>query len=270
MPLPPSLYTAATLIDCANLANIAYDVDTGVPAALLAYDPTIVFVDLFVDPATDTHGYCCIRGNVIYLAFRGTSDFTNILTDVEAWPQPFPVLPEKPWVHHGFADAYAAIRDHVRNLTAQALSTAPNALVLMIGHSLGGALASLAAADVADSVVLVQDQLASVTFGSPRVGLSEFASVYNSYVPNTVRVVHGDDLIPKVPSSPPYQHVAAAGNVLVIQNDGTYGHGSVPGTVSGFFRAQLDDVDGEAIQQHLLGNYEAALTALATRGPTWS
>jgi triacylglycerol lipase len=266
MPLPDSLKTVATLIDCANLANIAYTPDAGVPAALIAYDPTITFIDLFVDQTSDTHGFCCSRPGAIYLGFPGTSDFHNIITDVEAWPQPFPVLPEKPWVHHGFADAYSSIRDHVRNLTAQALSQAPTAPVIMLGHSLGGALATLAASDVADSVVLAPDQLSCVTFGSPRVGLGELATVYNGYVPNTVRVVHADDLIPKVPSGPPYQHVAAADNVLIIQNDGTYVHGDAPTTISGFFRAQLDDVDGQALKNHLLANYLAALKSLP---PQW-
>ena len=51
------------------------------------------------------------------------------------------------------------------------------------GHSLGGALATLAAYDLAAELSL--PHLQCITFGAPRVGNSIFVADYNCHVPDT-------------------------------------------------------------------------------------
>ncbi len=53
----------------------------------------------------------------------------------------------------------------------------------LAGHSLGGALATLAAYDLAAELGLSHVQC--ITFGAPRVGNSVFVADYNRHVPNT-------------------------------------------------------------------------------------
>lgn len=55
--------------------------------------------------------------------------------------------------------------------------------VALAGHSLGGALATLAAYDLAAELGLSHVQC--ITFGAPRVGNSVFVADYNLHVPDT-------------------------------------------------------------------------------------
>ena len=66
---------------------------------------------------------------------------------------------------------------------------------MVTGHGSGGALAILAAADLANSHAID----AVYTFGQPRVGNKAFSTWYPTVVPNTFRVIHYADLIPHLP-----------------------------------------------------------------------
>lgn len=112
----------------------------------------------------------------VVISFRGTqfSEAADLWTDLN-----FPLASFKgedsQWgtVHGGFLDAYHAISDQ---LEARLQATAPGTKIWITGHSLGGALASLAAADL---LAKIEDgrklSLAGmVSFGSPRVGDSRF------------------------------------------------------------------------------------------------
>lgn len=89
--------------------------------------------------------------------------------------------------------------------------------VTLIGHSLGGALATLAGVDAALSSPPDAKRMRVVTFASPRVGNSEFARLAQS-VGRIDRVCNVVDLVPTVPPSTrlaPYVHV---GNVFRISS----------------------------------------------------
>jgi len=68
------------------------------------------------------------------------------------------------------------------------------------GHSLGGALATLAAFRTVSEKWAKSEEVLVYTFGQPRVGSYSFATAYNHLVPNSYRVVNaGWDLIPHIP-----------------------------------------------------------------------
>ncbi|MGE9291701.1 MAG: lipase family protein [Puniceicoccales bacterium] len=99
------------------------------------------------------------RGEDVVLCGCGTRprEVQNLRHDLDAvWV----AHPGGGRVHRGFADAWSTLRDECRNLPRPTLAT---------GHSLGGALAILAAADFPEVGVM--------TFGSPRVGDVEFAKL---------------------------------------------------------------------------------------------
>ena len=79
----------------------------------------------------------------------------------------------------------------------------------MTGHSLGGALCTLLAADLGASVKSGSRNftVTAINFGSPRVGNRAFVAMYNDLVPDSVRVVNGDDLVPTLPALLGYRHV---------------------------------------------------------------
>jgi predicted lipase len=73
-----------------------------------------------------------------------------------------------------------------------------NADIILTGHSLGGALAVMAAADL-QSIFGKVKQL--YTFGQPRVGNAAFANYMTNFIPNTFRVIDYGDQVPHVPQS---------------------------------------------------------------------
>ncbi|EPB72788.1 triacylglycerol lipase [Ancylostoma ceylanicum] len=68
------------------------------------------------------------------------------------------------------------------------------------GHSLGGALAALAAARTAKQGYRRSDQIMIYTFGEPRVGDETFASNFDALIPNSYRVVFRRDIVPHLPA----------------------------------------------------------------------
>lgn len=82
----------------------------------------------------------------------------------------------------------------------------PAAPLFVTGHSLGGALAVVAAMGLVDGGVRPQ---AVHTFGMPRPGNADFAARYDGALgPCTYRMVHGDDMVPTVaPSFLGFRHV---------------------------------------------------------------
>jgi len=82
------------------------------------------------------------------------------------------------------------------------LATYPTAPVILTGHSLGAATATLVLAYLfADAEVqLPKDRLFIYTYGQPRVGDSKFAAWYNDVCGGRhFRVVHYNDIAPHIP-----------------------------------------------------------------------
>jgi pimeloyl-ACP methyl ester carboxylesterase len=104
---------------------------------------------------------------------------------------------------HGLSDAITV-------LNAQAAITS----LTILGHSLGSALATLAAAQLASQNPAGVKPLISVwTYASPRVGLADFMGNYNNEVPANYRIWNSLDLVPQVPVYP-YVHVGGDGEKL--------------------------------------------------------
>ena len=85
------------------------------------------------------------------------------------------------WTDNGFRDRFMA-----RVMELAGSCAAPR--IFLCGHSLGGALASLAAMELAaaypDSKVTVY------TYGAPRVGNPQFAAEYNDRVPDSWAIIN--------------------------------------------------------------------------------
>jgi triacylglycerol lipase len=131
------------------------------------------------------------------VVFRGTHDLTDVRTDgkIELKPWSGPGL-----VHEGFEESLDSIwADLAGILSGEPFSRIP---ILFTGHSLGAALATLAAAR---RVQEQQPPSAVYTFGSPRVGNAAFAASLAG-VP-VYRVVDGRDIITHVPLPLLYAHV---------------------------------------------------------------
>jgi hypothetical protein len=102
-------------------------------------------------------------------------------------------------VHRGFNDAYFALdQAGVGASVARLLQAHKDASVVLVGHSLGGALVTMAAADLGPKNPARRFYVYS--FGAPRLGDQEFAAWFGR-LPNVVnhRAVTADDPVPHTP-----------------------------------------------------------------------
>ena len=116
----------------------------------------------------DGQGFVAYLKGVVYVCFRGTEpdSFTDMVSDIKFALTTFEGEGK---VHTGFLSAYKELES---NGLAQYLKfmtkTHPNARLVFCGHSLGGAMATLASTRYPEKGQLI-------TFGSPRVGNRKFS-----------------------------------------------------------------------------------------------
>jgi predicted lipase len=168
--------------------------------------PDFTLTARFDNPGTDTQGLVGVAfDDVFMLGFRGSEEtgVADWITDLKFILSSYPYAPAnaaKMQVHYGFIQAYTSVRDAVLNMTRDTSRTR----VVTAGHSLGGALAILAAMDIKLNVP--GKQITCYTFGGPKVGDPIFAKAYDKLVPDTYRIVNDADVIPTIPPMG-YQHV---------------------------------------------------------------
>ncbi|WKY08867.1 hypothetical protein Q1695_001780 [Nippostrongylus brasiliensis] len=78
------------------------------------------------------------------------------------------------------------------------LKAHPHSQIWCFGHSLGGGMASLAAAQIS-AMYGRRSSIHLITMGQPRIGDISFAVGHGKLVPNSVRIVHNQDPIPGLP-----------------------------------------------------------------------
>lgn len=101
-------------------------------------------------------------------------------------------------VHTGFQKVYNGLASQVLSAVKSAVAANPGYSVILTGHSLGGALASLGTAALGANGVKIA---ATYTFGEPRNGNTAFGNYIYTFVPlaNYYRVTHANDGVPQVP-----------------------------------------------------------------------
>lgn len=168
--------------------------------------PDISVEHVLIDTDKNLQGYVGIdkSSNTIILSFRGTEEtsFENWMENLDALTtSPFSATPDVD-VHKGFWGNYLALRtDIIETLQHDA----DGRDIVVTGHSMGAAIAVLAAYDLkvnyGYSVPYVY------TVGQPRTGNKDFHSALANAVPHFWRIVHAADPVPHVPPEGSYVHV---------------------------------------------------------------
>jgi hypothetical protein len=136
-------------------------------------------------------------GTRILIAFRGTESFTDWCINFLRYRTYFPQVPGT-MVHAGVLRQYNELRKRIMDLVQGFLEEGRVTHVLVTGHSLGGALATLCAADIAYQYTLVS--VVCYPLNSPRVGNKQFVNVIGRlFNLQVLRVNTYGDLVPCVP-----------------------------------------------------------------------
>jgi hypothetical protein len=151
-------------------------------------------------PIASTHAFVAAGRGAILITFAGTDPVV-----LANWISDFDTHLTSTGLAEGFAEAASIVSDRLKEIVAKR-SNAEKGLFFS-GHSLGGALAVVAASKIMSNVPIAVD--AVYTFGMPRPGSGDFARDYNTSLGmRTYRLVHGGDIVPTVaPSEMGFRHV---------------------------------------------------------------
>ena len=262
-PLQPtaigfSLANAHALIQAAGLA---YHPPNEVTAQALAWG----FRHCELLDSGPTQGYVMANERAIVVSFRGTQgkDLRDWITNLD-----FDRI-ETPngMVHCGFNKAVDRVFEDLL-LAVIKFRTQGQALFLT-GHSLGGALATLATLRLVNAG---QSVAGLYTFGSPRVGDRTYFDRFNTAlnmgldtapISRAFRIVNDKDIVPKLPfKATGYCHV---GEKYRFDTQGYLCLNPVP--LQGLMAAIQDEIedllepDWEVINDHYLGSYKTVILA---------
>ena len=132
----------------------------------------------------------------VHVSFRGSSSMANWMSDLNATKSDYSDPDcHKCEVHDGFWTAEQSVLTELFAAVADVALIYGTRSVKTTGHSLGAALAQLAAMDLQKAGYSVS----MINFGQPRVGNRYYADLSALKLPNQYRVTHHKDLVPHVP-----------------------------------------------------------------------
>jgi triacylglycerol lipase len=193
-----TLYSPVNALSLARAARLAYHDQFAIASLIRNWN----FTQFHFFEQNNTQAFMMGNDQLIVLAFRGTegNSIKDWMTDVSI------NLIEDCYgeVHRGFSFGLNEIWQDVL-LKLKSFRT-QNQPLFITGHSLGAALATIAAARLS-----APHQVQGVyTFGSPRVGNQDFAACFDSvYSGRAFRFVNNNDLVTRVaPREFGYKHVS--------------------------------------------------------------
>jgi pimeloyl-ACP methyl ester carboxylesterase len=202
----------------------AYDIAPGVCAYKpdLVYSPVVGYTSApqSICGGDDFINSCLVGQNAdgIIVAFRGTlppslkdpESLLNWLEDFFAIPRPAPNVPGM--VHSGF---YGATMSVIAEIAAavQKLDPTSSQPILVTGHSLGGAMASIAAYILHQTFHIPIRQV--VTFASPKPGDIAFRTGYQAIIGNQIRYENYEDIVPLTPPENQFINLAVSALALI-------------------------------------------------------
>jgi predicted lipase len=188
---PPAGYTLVTKV-------YADDITDGIPDYMV-----FGYIARSASPNSD-----------VIVAIRGTEGILEWIMDFRFLQTNFPYVNGAGKTEKGFTYFYSTFHtgpDNTHPRVVEAIralmSDGTVATLRITGHSLGAALATLLAIDVAGNQVFATPSV--YTFASPKVGDKVFAGSFDNFVTDSWRISNRNDLVPQLPFFTGYVHVDA-------------------------------------------------------------
>jgi len=232
-----------------DLCRIAYRTEDAVHSAL----SDLGMADIAFYSGFSTQAFTASVGETSYLAFRGSEAVADWLANAKFLPSD---REGGVRIHSGFLVALDEVWDDI----VAHLAGAPKLVVT--GHSLGAALAIIAAWRLAQAGIPIE---AVYSFGQPRTGHRDFRTSYDALLGEvTFRVINHVDLVTRVALLiQGYRHV---GRRMYFDHEAKFHHDA------GAWQITKDDVryrlkhfgriDSIGIAPHLIGSYRTVVDRL--------
>lgn len=166
--------------------------------------------------------YSWIQNGVFHLAFRGTEELNDVFADLNIRRTTLFDDDQSILVHTGFLNYFNEIKSDIE---AELKASVKQFHTMQVtGHSLGGAMATIASAYLGKMINTpnteshahfkpidkTKKRIVCHTIGSPRVGNTNFVSWFHTHVDESMRIANDDDPITLFPISCLYTHVSDA------------------------------------------------------------
>ena len=165
-------------------SSYAYQNESTIREILKGYNSPMQFDKFFQDKSTSTEAFIAINHDEskVILAFRGSQELRDYKTCANIKLVPFTGGQGK--VSSGFLKAWNNVKDQILLRLGQIITDPSKYTLVITGHSLGGAIATIASVDIFNyfkyKYQKVPGQFIMVNFGAPIVGNKDFANMYNS------------------------------------------------------------------------------------------
>lgn len=185
----------------------------------------------------NTECFVASTSNTILVCFRGTRGLADWIANMNVSEQ----ATQFGMVHSGFLNGFLDVQSTIES-TIDALQTSDQKLVLT-GHSLGGALSTIAASLWRDRY-----EIRSVyTFGQPAVGDREFSDGMQFIKERFFRVVNDDDIVARIP--PGFKHVGKRIKLPANRKLDSIGIESAPAPETSPAESMLTETEFHELQQ---------------------
>lgn len=216
--LSQSTFTWKAALSLALASKLAYESSQSVKSTCLGTSKSWGFSSSEFIDIDDTQCFVALTPEIALVAFRGTESRGDWLRNINVPGR----TREYGVVHRGFLGAFQAVESRLRSV----LSGIGGRKLILTGHSLGGAVATVMAAEWQSFLPPAW----VVTFGQPAVGSGGAFRLFfqQHYSRKFLRFVNDDDIVARVP--PGYEHV---GTLLHFDAQGRLQNGqSLPKTES--------------------------------------
>ena len=162
------------------------------------HNPNFQLTGVLYNQTTETLGVVGYDESMekVVVAFRGSFNIENWILDLK--PKRTKSF-YNTTIHEGWFEGFEALKDQMYVAIEKALTACPycSKKLVFSGHSLGSAISQVAAVDAAMQVRHSFESIQCLNFGCPRVGLQNFADLFEKKVDIGYRVVHyaGDSFL---------------------------------------------------------------------------
>ncbi|KAJ1812963.1 hypothetical protein LPJ75_003396, partial [Coemansia sp. RSA 2598] len=154
-------------------------------------------------PVVTSRGFIALNPNkkIIVVSFRGSAEFGDWVEDFTTSFVDWPRSGAGTQVGMGYLEGYQVASPLIMRTVVELSIGYPDYTIVATGHSLGGARASMFAADISAKYPHLLSRLELYTYGQPKCGDMGFADYMDSLDFPKIREVNKADIAPHLPSA---------------------------------------------------------------------